>query len=48
MSRAGLPPVLLPHVGFESLYEQRQQGAQAPGASAPLPAAGASPTPDGK
>jgi preprotein translocase subunit SecB len=35
MSRAGLPPILLPHVGFESIYEQRQQGPQAAGAAAP-------------
>lgn len=36
MSRAGLPPILLPHVGFESIYEQRQQQeSQAGGASAP-------------
>ena len=48
MMRAGLPPVLLPHVGFESLYEQRQQGSQAPGASASQPEAGATATPDGK
>ena len=26
MGRAGLPPIILPHVGFESIYEQRQQG----------------------
>lgn len=32
MSRAGLPPILLPHVGFESIYEQRQQGQQPEGA----------------
>lgn len=36
MSRAGLPPFLLPHVGFESIYEQRQTDAQ-PGAAAPAP-----------
>jgi preprotein translocase subunit SecB len=48
MTRAGLPPVLLPHVGFESIYEQRQQGPQTPGASAPPPAAGASASADGK
>lgn len=49
MTRAGLPPVLLPHVGFESIYEQRQQGgAPAPEGAAPLPAAGASATPGGK
>jgi preprotein translocase subunit SecB len=47
MTRAGLPPVLLPHVGFESLYEQRQQ-AQAAGASAPPPADGVSAPPAGK
>src|SRR5688572_17344300 len=35
MSRAGLPPILLPHVGFESIYEQRQQGPQAAAAPAP-------------
>jgi preprotein translocase subunit SecB len=35
MSRAGLPPFLLPHVGFESIYEQRQQEAQSGAAAAP-------------
>ena len=34
MSRAGLPPILLPEVGFEQIYEQRQQGAPAQGAAA--------------
>ena len=34
MMRAGLPPVLLPHVGFESLYEQRQQEAPPQAAAA--------------
>jgi preprotein translocase subunit SecB len=37
MSRAGLPPILLPHVGFESIYEQRQQGEQPAGAAAAPP-----------
>jgi preprotein translocase subunit SecB len=37
MQRAGLPPIILPHVGFESIYEQRQQGEPA-----------ASPPPTGK
>jgi preprotein translocase subunit SecB len=35
LSRAGFPPVVLPHVGFESIYQQRlqeQQQAQ-PGAA---------------
>src|SRR5688572_2090337 len=35
MTHAGLPPILLPHVGFESIYEQRQQAPQAAGAAAP-------------
>jgi preprotein translocase subunit SecB len=37
LARAGFPPVVLPHVGFESLYQQRlqeQQGAQAGAAPA--------------
>jgi len=28
LSRAGFPPVLLPHVGFETLYQQRMQEQQ--------------------
>jgi preprotein translocase subunit SecB len=28
LSRAGFPPVVLPHVGFESLYQQRLQEQQ--------------------
>ena len=35
LSRAGLPPILLPHVGFESIYQQRQQGTPPGGASPP-------------
>ena len=35
MGHAGLPPILLPHVGFESIYEQRQQSPQAAGMSPP-------------
>lgn len=37
LSRAGFPPVVLPHVGFESIYQQRlqeQQQAQAGAAPA--------------
>lgn len=44
MSRAGLPPVVLPHVGFEALYEQRKQ--EAPQQEAPPE--GAAATPQGK
>ncbi len=29
LARAGFPPVLLPHVGFETLYQQRVQEKQA-------------------
>jgi preprotein translocase subunit SecB len=35
LSRAGLPPILLPHVGFESIYQQRQQGTPPGGVSPP-------------
>lgn len=35
MSRAGLPPIMLPHVGFETIYEQRQQGQPPAGGPAP-------------
>lgn len=28
LGRAGFPPVMLPHVGFETLYQQRLQEAQ--------------------
>jgi preprotein translocase subunit SecB len=41
MTRAGLPPVLLPHVGFESLFEQRSQ--EAPQAGTPSAEAAAPP-----
>jgi preprotein translocase subunit SecB len=34
MSRAGLPPIILPEVGFESIYEQRLQEAPAQAAAA--------------
>ena len=34
LARAGLPPILLPHVGFESIYQQRQQGQQPGGVAA--------------
>ena len=34
MQRAGLPPIILPEVGFESIYQQRQQEAQAPAPAA--------------
>ncbi len=40
MQRAGLPPIILPHVGFESIYEERQQeqqGQQGPQAASPPP-----------
>lgn len=37
MSRAGLPPILLPHVGFESIYEQRQQQESQAGSPASPP-----------
>jgi preprotein translocase subunit SecB len=29
LARAGFPPVLLPHVGFETIYQQRMQEKQA-------------------
>jgi preprotein translocase subunit SecB len=35
MSRAGLPPIILPEVGFEAIYEQRQQEAPPQAAAAP-------------
>lgn len=38
LARAGFPPVLLPHVGFETIYQRRMQELQTPGA-APAPAA---------
>lgn len=34
LARAGFPPVLLPHVGFESIYHQRMQEKQAAEAAA--------------
>lgn len=34
LARAGFPPVLLPHVGFETIYQQRMQEKQAAEASA--------------
>ena len=38
LARAGFPPVLLPHVGFETIYQQRMQEKQQTGvAPAPLP-----------
>lgn len=37
LARAGFPPVLLPHVGFESIYQQRVQQQQAGAAPAPQP-----------
>jgi len=36
LSRAGFPPVLLPHVGFETIYQKRVQEQQRAGA-APAP-----------
>lgn len=38
LARAGFPPVLLPHVGFETIYQRRMQEQSQPGA-APAPAA---------
>jgi preprotein translocase subunit SecB len=39
LARAGFPPVLLPHVGFETIYQQRMQEKQPTGAPpAPQPA----------
>ena len=38
MTHAGLPPILLPHVGFESIYEQRQQSPDASGMAPPAQA----------
>jgi preprotein translocase subunit SecB len=38
LARAGFPPVLLPHVGFETLYQRRMQEQSQAGA-APAPAA---------
>jgi preprotein translocase subunit SecB len=34
LGRAGFPPVVLPHVGFESIYQQRLQEQQAQATSA--------------
>jgi preprotein translocase subunit SecB len=34
LARAGLPPILLPHVSFESIYQQRLQGQQPSGVAA--------------
>jgi len=36
LARAGFPPVLLPHVGFETIYQRRMQEQQQAGA-APAP-----------
>ena len=36
LARAGFPPVLLPHVGFETIYQKRVQEQQAGAAPAPL------------
>jgi len=36
LARAGFPPVLLPHVGFETIYQQRMQEKQQTG-TAPAP-----------
>jgi len=36
LARAGFPPVLLPHVGFETIYLQRLQEQQASAAPAPV------------
>jgi len=37
LSRAGFPPVFLPHVGFETIYQKRlQEQQQAGAATAPL------------
>jgi preprotein translocase subunit SecB len=38
LARAGIPPVVLPHVGFESLYQQRLQEQQQAQAGAAPPA----------
>jgi preprotein translocase subunit SecB len=35
LSRAGFPPVLLPHVGFETIYQQRLQEQQQAQSAAP-------------
>ena len=35
LARAGFPPVVLPHVGFESIYQQRLQEQQAQAGAAP-------------
>ncbi len=34
LARAGFPPVLLPHVGFETIYQQRMQEKQTGAATA--------------
>jgi preprotein translocase subunit SecB len=39
LSRAGFPPVVLPHVGFESIYQQRLQEQQQSQAASATPAA---------
>lgn len=36
LARAGFPPVLLPHVGFETIYQKRMQEQQ-PAGTAPAP-----------
>jgi preprotein translocase subunit SecB len=38
LGRAGFPPVLLPHVGFETIYQQRVQEQQQAGTAAPAAA----------
>jgi len=35
LSRAGFPPVVLPHVGFESIYQERLQEQQGQAGAAP-------------
>jgi preprotein translocase subunit SecB len=35
LARAGFPPVVLPHVGFESIYQQRLQEQEAQAGAAP-------------
>lgn len=37
LGRAGFPPVILPHVGFEAIYQQRRQEAQQPQQQAGAP-----------
>lgn len=36
LTRAGFPPVMLPHVGFEAIYQKRMQESPAGAAPAPL------------